>query len=101
MGDGTTTEAGTVDATADPMDAFREVMRAMWSGVAPSWDAYADDVEARGREVSAAMLAATGTGAGMQVLELACGAGGLGIDVARRVGPTGGVLLTDVADAMV
>lgn len=97
MGHGTRTEA----TTADPMDGFREVMRAMWSGVAPAWDAYADDVEARGREVSAVMLAATRTGPGMQVLELACGAGSLGIEAAHRVGPTGGVLLTDVADAMV
>ena len=88
-------------ATADPMDGFREVMRAMWSGVAPSWDAYADDVEDRGRGVSAAMLAATRTGPGLDVLELACGAGGLGIETARRVGPTGTVLVTDVADAMV
>ena len=96
MADGTTETA-----TADPMDGLREVMRAMWSGVAPSWDAYAGDVEARGRDVSAAMLGATRTGPGMQVLELACGAGGLGIEASGRVGPAGGVLLTDVADAMV
>ncbi len=83
------------------MDGFREVMRAMWSGVAPSWDAYADDVETRGRAVSEAMLTATRIGPGGRVLELACGVGGLGIEAARRVGPTGEVLLTDVADAMV
>jgi ubiquinone/menaquinone biosynthesis C-methylase UbiE len=94
-------DTATDEATADPMDGFREVMRAMWSGVAPSWDAYADDVEDRGRDVSAAMLAATRTGPGMRVLELACGAGGLGIEAARRVGPAGSVLVTDVADAMV
>ena len=88
-------------ATTDPMDGVRAVMRAMWSGVAPSWDAYAGDVETRGKDVSAAMLAATRTGPGMQVLELACGVGGLGIEAASRVGPAGGVLLTDVADAMV
>jgi SAM-dependent methyltransferase len=96
MADGTTETAA-----ADPVDGFREVMRAMWSGVAPSWDAYAGDVEARGRDVSAAMLTATRTGPGAQVLELACGTGDLGIEAARRVGPAGGVLLTDVADAMV
>jgi len=92
---------GTTGTAADPMDGFRAVMRAMWSGVAPSWDAYAGDVEARGKDVSAAMLAATRTGPGMQVLELACGTGGLGIEAAGRVGPAGAVLLTDVADAMV
>src|SRR3954468_2167148 len=96
MGDGTTAEVA-----ADPMDGLREVMRAMWSGAAPSWDAYADDVEARGTEVSEAMLTATRPGPGMHVLELACGAGGLGIEAARRVGPTGSVVLTDVADAMI
>ena len=66
MGD-TTTDA----ATADPMDGFREVMRAMWSGVAPAWDAYADDVEARGRGRHARRCSRRpGSGPGLDVLEL-------------------------------
>ncbi len=86
---------------ADPTDALRDVMQAMWSGVAPSWDAYADFVEARGAAVTETMLEATGIGPGTSVLELACGTGGLGLAAARRAGPDGDVLVTDVADAMV
>jgi ubiquinone/menaquinone biosynthesis C-methylase UbiE len=88
-------------ATTDPMDGMRDLMQAMWTGVAPAWDAYAEDVEARGAAVTAAMLDVTGVGPGMQVLELACGAGGLGLTAAGRVGSLGGVLLTDVSEAMV
>lgn len=91
----------TAEREADPTDALRDVMQGMWSGVAPSWDAYADDVEARGAAVTAAMLDATHLAPGMQVLELACGAGDTGREAARRVGPGGEVLVTDVSDSMV
>src|SRR5262245_29479415 len=87
--------------TADGMEGLREVMRAMWSGVAPSWDAYADHVDERSADLSESMLDATATGPGMRVLELACGAGGLVLTAARRVGPAGEVLVTDVAATMV
>lgn len=100
MSEATTDEASRTDAT-DGLEGLREVMRSMWSGVAPSWDEYADAVDARSAGITEAMLDATGVGPGRQVLELACGAGGLGIAAARRVGPSGAVVITDVADAMV
>lgn len=88
-------------ATTDLMDGMRELMEAMWTVVAPAWDAYAEDVDARGAAVTETMLDATRVGPGMRVLELACGAGGLGLAAARRVGSGGEVLLTDVSGAMV
>jgi SAM-dependent methyltransferase len=43
------------------------------------------------------MLDAAGIGTGSQVLDLAAGAGGQSLAAARRVGPTGHVLATDIS----
>jgi SAM-dependent methyltransferase len=72
----------------------------MWSAVAGSWAEYADYTDARHAAETEAMLAATAPVPGDDVLELACGAGGLGLAAADLVAPTGRVVLSDVADAM-
>jgi ubiquinone/menaquinone biosynthesis C-methylase UbiE len=87
-------------AATDPRHAIREVMQAMWSGVAPAWDAYSEHVDARSAALTEVMLDAARIVPGARVLELAGGAGGLGLAAAARVGPEGEVLITDVADTM-
>src|SRR5690349_20429433 len=72
----------------------------MWSAVAGAWEEHASDVEQRGAEVSERLLALTAPQPGERVLELACGAGGLGLAAARRVAPGGAVVLSDVAPEM-
>jgi ubiquinone/menaquinone biosynthesis C-methylase UbiE len=46
------------------------------------------------------MLALTKPQPGERVLELACGPGGLGLAAAKRVAPTGEVVLSDVVAQM-
>lgn len=80
----------------------REASRAQWSGAAEGWAAEAERRE-RGPAGKAAdrMLALAAPAEGESVLELACGAGDVGLRAAAVVGPAGRVLLTDFAEPMV
>jgi enediyne biosynthesis protein CalE5 len=89
----------TQDGTA-AADGVRDLVHAMWASVAPQWGEHADYVDARGADITAAMLDRTAPGPGDRVLELACGAGGAGMAAAGRVGPDGEVVLSDVAAEM-
>ena len=60
----------------------------MWASVAPAWAEHADYADTRGAAITA------------RLLELACGAGGVGIAAAELVGPAGEVVLSDVASEM-
>ncbi|HTI35475.1 MAG TPA: methyltransferase domain-containing protein, partial [Miltoncostaea sp.] len=82
------------------MESVRERVHGMWSSVAPAWRDHADDVDARGAALAGRMLELAAPAPGERVLELACGPGGLGIAAARRVGPSGEVTLSDVAEEM-
>ncbi|MHA6525978.1 class I SAM-dependent methyltransferase [Tessaracoccus sp. G1721] len=73
----------------------------MWGTVAASWDRHSDQVEQRAAVVSRIMVEAVAPAPGDDVLELACGAGGLGLAIAELVAPGGSVVLSDVAPAMV
>lgn len=75
-------------------------LRAMWGGVAGAWEEHADYLDARASGLTAAMLDALALSDGDRVLELACGAGGAGLAAAERVGPSGEVVLSDVAPEM-
>ncbi|HEX8086587.1 MAG TPA: class I SAM-dependent methyltransferase [Solirubrobacteraceae bacterium] len=73
-----------------------------WSGAAAGWAAEAERREAgpAGRAADA-MLRAVALQPGERVLEVACGAGDVGLRAAELVGADGRVLCTDFADAMV
>jgi ubiquinone/menaquinone biosynthesis C-methylase UbiE len=75
-------------------------LHTMWAAVASGWDEHADFVDARSITLTAHMLDRAALRPGERVLELACGAGGLGIAAAERVGPDGEVVLSDVAAEM-
>jgi ubiquinone/menaquinone biosynthesis C-methylase UbiE len=70
----------------------------MWQSVAPGWGENADYVDARGAQLTDRLLELARVAAGDRVLELACGAGGLGLAAAERADE---VVLSDVAPAMV
>jgi len=72
----------------------------MWASVAPAWGEHADYADRRGAAITAAMLELAAPRPGERVLELACGAGGVGIAAARLVGPDGEVVVSDVAAEM-
>ena len=86
--------------TATPSADERPHVHQMWAAVAPSWGAAGDFVDARHAEVTARLLAAARPGPGDRLLELACGAGGVGLAAAALVGPTGEVVLSDVVAEM-
>lgn len=81
---------------------YHEASREQWSAAARSW-ARAADEEDKGASAEAAawMLDAAALRPGMRVLELACGAGRVGLQAARRVGPDGTVLCSDFSQEMV
>jgi SAM-dependent methyltransferase len=77
---------------------LRERLHGMWSAVSDGWAEHADYVEARAAEATAQMLALARLRPGDDVLELACGPGGLGLAAAREAGH---VTLSDVSAEMV
>jgi SAM-dependent methyltransferase len=79
---------------------LRDHIHGMWSAVAGAWGEHADYTDARGAELGRTMLELTAPAAGARVLELACGAGGLGLAAAELVSPGGEVVLSDVAGEM-
>jgi SAM-dependent methyltransferase len=82
------------------LDELRAGLHGMWSGVAGAWGANADFVDARGAAVTERMIELTAPRPGERVLELACGTGGPGLEVASLVGPGGEVIQSDVAAEM-
>jgi ubiquinone/menaquinone biosynthesis C-methylase UbiE len=81
-------------------DDLRVGLRGMWSSVAGAWDEHADFVDARGAAITERMLELAAPRPGERVLELACGAGGLGLAAAELVAPDGEAILTDVVAEM-
>ena len=78
----------------------RAHIHGMWARVATSWGASADDVDQRAAPITACMLDAVAVHAGDRVLELASGPGGAGLAAAKRVGPGGEVVISDVVAVM-
>jgi SAM-dependent methyltransferase len=76
-------------------------MSEMWNSVAPGWEANAEFVDEQLGLATEALLDAAGIDEGNAVLDLAAGPGGAGLAAAERVGPSGTVVLSDVAAEMV
>jgi SAM-dependent methyltransferase len=76
-------------------------MSEMWNGVAPGWEANAQFVDEQLALATEKLLDAAGLVEGNAVLDLAAGPGGAGLAAAERVGPSGTVVLSDVAAEMV
>jgi SAM-dependent methyltransferase len=76
-------------------------MSEMWNGVAPGWEANAQFVDEQLALATEKLLDAAGIAEGDAVLDLAAGPGGAGLAAAERVGPSGTVVLSDVAAQMV
>lgn len=76
-------------------------MSEMWNGVAGAWERNADFVDEHMAIATEALLDAAQVAEGDAVLDLATGPGGAGLAAADRVGPSGRVVLADVASEMV
>jgi ubiquinone/menaquinone biosynthesis C-methylase UbiE len=80
---------------------YRRASHAVWEAMAPGWDerhAYFEEVA---RPVTAKMLEQLDPSPGETILELAAGTGVVGFSTAALVGPTGRVVVSDFAAAMV
>ena len=84
-------------ATAPDTHAFKAAMRAQWDRSAPGWNHHTADIRAWLRLPTEVMLDMANISAGAKVLDVAAGAGDQTLDIARRVGPTGTVLATDLS----
>lgn len=90
-----------MNATA-PFDAekFKAATREQWDRHAKGWNDYSVQIGNWLRESTDAMLAMAEVGPGAHVLDIAAGAGDQTLDIAKRVGPTGSVLATDLSSAI-
>ena len=79
---------------------LRAQLHGMWASVTGAWRENADYVDARGAEVTRAMLTRVAPQPGERVLELACGPGSVGLAAADLVGPRGDVVLSDIVVEM-
>jgi SAM-dependent methyltransferase len=79
-------------------DKFKTGMRAEWNAAAAGWNEWGPAISAWLRDATDAMLDAADIGPGARVLDIAAGAGDQTLDVARRVGPAGSVLATDLSE---
>ncbi|KAB2346932.1 class I SAM-dependent methyltransferase [Actinomadura rudentiformis] len=88
-----------MSTTFDPV-AFKATTRAQWEQAAEAWHRWGPAIESWLGAATDTMLDAAEIGQGSRVLDIAAGAGGQTLAAARRVGPTGRVLATDIAPAI-
>ncbi|WP_217912690.1 class I SAM-dependent methyltransferase [Miltoncostaea marina] len=82
--------------TFDPV-AVKATTREQWQEAADAWHRWGPAIERWLGEATEVMLDMAEVGPGDRVLDVAAGAGGQSLVAARRVGPTGRVLATDIS----
>lgn len=85
--------------TFDPV-AFKLTTRAQWESAADAWHRWGPAIERWLGAATEQMLADAALTRGSRVLDVAAGAGGQTFAAARRVGPSGRVLATDISPAI-
>ena len=83
-------------APFDP-DAYKRTTTDQWQTAAEPWHRWGPTLEAWLGAATETMLDMAGVGPGARVLDVAAGAGGQTLAAARRVGPEGRVLATDIS----
>lgn len=83
----------------DPQQ-YKITTRAQWEDAAEAWHRWGPVIEDWLGAATERMLDAAKITAGSRVLDVAAGAGGQSLAAARRVGPTGHVLATDISPAI-
>lgn len=83
----------------DPVH-YKDTTRAQWEDAATAWHAWGPTLEDWLGDATTLMLDAAWITTGSTVLDVAAGAGGQSLAAARRVGPSGQVLATDISPAI-
>lgn len=86
-------------ATFDAL-AYKRTTREQWQAAAEPWYRWGATLEGWLGEATELMLAMAHIGPGNRVLDVAAGAGGQTLAAARRVGPEGSVLATDISETI-
>jgi SAM-dependent methyltransferase len=84
-----------------PRDDFRQQSKAVWEAMAAGWEAKRGALWDASRHVGEWLVANLGVRPGQTILELACGTGDTGFAAAALLGPSGRLISTDFAEAMV
>jgi SAM-dependent methyltransferase len=79
---------------------FRDTQRDQWNGVAAAWDEYSERIDQAAGIVSERLIEMAGVKAGDRVLDVAAGCGEPSLTAARKVGPEGSVVATDISPEM-
>ena len=85
-----------VQKTFDPI-AYKQTTRTQWDGAAEAWNRWSPLLARWLGPVTETMFDMTGIHKGSRVLDVAAGAGEQTLAAARRVGPAGYVLATDIS----
>lgn len=88
--------AAPVTSTFDPI-AYKATTQEQWQAAAEAWHRWGPTIEQWLGEATETMLDLAGVGEGARVPDVAAGAGGQTLTAARRVGPAGRVLASDIA----
>src|SRR3954451_21181251 len=89
----------TATPTFDPV-AYKATTRAQWEQAADAWHRWGPTLEAWLGPATELMLDMGARSEGSRVLDVAAGAGGQPRTAARRAGPAGHVLATDISPAI-
>jgi SAM-dependent methyltransferase len=76
---------------------YKTTTRQQWEDAAEAWHRWGPTLEAWLGEATERLLDAAGVTSGTRVLDVAAGAGGQTLAAARRAGPTGSVVATDIS----
>ncbi len=80
--------------------ASKSELRTTWDSAAPGWAKWEQQLSAVLKEVTDTLIDSAGVGPGMRVLDVACGAGSQSIQTAKRVGPGGSIVASDISGIM-
>lgn len=94
-----TAASGAASAAPAPFDPekFKAATRDQWDQCAKGWNDSTAHIRSWLRDATDAMLEMAQVRTGARVLDVAAGAGDQTLDIAKRVGPSGSVLATDLS----
>jgi ubiquinone/menaquinone biosynthesis C-methylase UbiE len=83
----------------DPVE-FRDGQREQWEGAASGWRKWSDLIDEGAGHVSERLVELAGVESGSRVLDVAAGYGEPSLSAARKAGPEGSVVATDISAQM-
>ncbi len=85
---------------SNALDDLKRAEHRDWNARGPAWAKWAEPLAKLAERMNMPLVEAAALQPGLRVLDLASGAGEPALQIARAVGPSGQVVATDLADAM-